>query len=488
MRSFRTALAATLALALAGCSLAPDYRAPTVALPVAFKETGPWTQATPADQLRRGAWWQAYGDPLLDRYETQLENESPTLAQAVARYDTAIAYAREASSYGLPTIGAQTYITRDRQSNNRPLRGSNQPDIYSADTAGLTASYELDLWGRVRNLVAAGRAEAQASAADLESVRLSLQATLADDYVRLRSLDAEAAVLNDAVGAYERAYGITHDRFTEGLVSDLDVSRAETQLQSTRAEVADITSQRALVEHAIASLVGTPASSFSIAPKVVALTLPNTPTGLPSTLLQRRPDVAAAERRAAAANARIGVARAAFFPRLDLVADGGWQNTAFANLLAPGNTFWMLGPEAALTLFDGGLRKARVEAARAQLSEANAAYRAQVLRAFQDVEDSLSVLNNLAVEADHQSAAILAAKRTEAAALARYEEGATNYLDVVTAQAADLQAQRVGLEVEDRRLQASINLVRALGGGWSDRDLPSARQMASATSSAAGAP
>lgn len=488
MRSFRTALAATLALALAGCSLAPDYRAPTVALPVAFKETGPWTQATPADQLRRGAWWQAYGDPLLDRYETQLENESPTLAQAVARYDTAIAYAREASSYGLPTIGAQTDITRDRQSNNRPLRGSNQPDIYSADTAGLTASYELDLWGRVRNLVAAGRAEAQASAADLESVRLSLQATLADDYVRLRSLDAEAAVLNDAVGAYERAYGITHDRFTEGLVSDLDVSRAETQLQSTRAEVADITSQRALVEHAIASLVGTPASSFSIAPKVVALTLPNTPTGLPSTLLQRRPDVAAAERRAAAANARIGVARAAFFPRLDLVADGGWQNTAFANLLAPGNTFWMLGPEAALTLFDGGLRKARVEAARAQLSEANAAYRAQVLRAFQDVEDSLSVLNNLAVEADHQSAAILAAKRTEAAALARYEEGATNYLDVVTAQAADLQAQRVGLEVEDRRLQASINLVRALGGGWSDRDLPSARQMASATSSAAGAP
>ncbi|MGZ3375452.1 MAG: efflux transporter outer membrane subunit [Phenylobacterium sp.] len=480
MRSFRSALSATVALALAGCSLAPDYRAPAVSVPVAFKEGGPWTEATPADQLRRGAWWQAYGDPLLDRYEAQLERESPTLAQALARYDTARALAREASSYGLPTLGSGVQITRDRQSNNRPLRGSNQPDIYSADTAGLTADYELDLWGRVRNLVAAGRAEAQASAADLESVRLSLQATLADDYVRLRSLDAEAALLSDAVGAYDKAYGITHDRFAEGLVSDLDVSRAEAQLQSTRAQASDLAAQRALVEHAIASLVGAPASSFSIPAQTVDLHLPNTPAGLPSTLLQRRPDVAAAERRAAAANARIGVARAAFFPRLDLAADGGWQNTAFTNLLAPGNTYWLLGPEMALTLFDGGLRKARVEAARAQLAEASAAYRAQVLRAFQDVEDNLAVLNNLAVEAGQQSAAISAARRTEAAALARYEEGATNYLDVVTAQAADLQAQRIGIEIEDRRLQASVNLVRALGGGWSSGDLPSAQAIASA--------
>ena len=480
MRPLRAALALTAAAGLAACSLAPDYRPPAVTVPAAFKEDGPWTRATPADQLRRGPWWQAYGDPLLDRYEAQLQTESPTLAEAVARYDTARALARQADAASFPTLGAGVQITRDRQSNNRPLRGSNQPDIYSADTVGVAADYELDLWGRVRNLVAAGRAEAQASAADLESVRLSLQAALADDYVRLRSLDAEAALLDDAVKAYDKAYGITHDRFTEGLVSDLDVSRAEAQLQSTQAQVADLAAQRALVEHAIASLVGQPASSFSIPVATVALNLPNTPTGLPSTLLQRRPDVAAAERRAAAANARIGVARAAFFPRLDLAADGGWQNTAFANLLAPGNTYWLLGPQAALTLFDGGLRKARVEAARAQLSEASAAYRAQVLRAFQDVEDSLAVLNNLAVEADHQTAAILAARRTEAAALARYEEGATNYLDVVTAQTADLQAQRIGIEVEDRRLQASVNLVRALGGGWTAGDLPTAQAVASA--------
>lgn len=475
------AAAATAAAALSACSLAPDYRAPTVAIPAAFKEGGPWTEATPADHLRRGSWWEAYGDPLLDRYEAQLETQSPTLAEAVARYDTARAYAQEAASYGLPSLGAGGEVTRDRQSNNRPLRGANQPNVYSADTLGAAADYEIDLWGRLRNLAAAGRAEAQASAADLESVRLSLQATLADDYLRLRSLDAEAALLNDAVKAYDRGYGITHDRFSEGLVSDLDVSRAETQLQSTRAQVADLAAQRALVEHAIASLVGTPASSFSIPAATVALNLPNPPTGLPSTLLQRRPDVAAAERRAAAANARIGVAKAAFFPRIDLAAGGGWQNTAFANLLAPGNTFWMLGPQAALTLFDGGLRKARVAEARAQLAQASAVYRGQVLRAFQDVEDNLAILNNLAVEAERQEAAILAARRTEAAALARYQEGATNYLDVVTAQTADLQAQRIGIEVEDRRLQASVNLVRALGGGWTDRDLPAANAMAAAS-------
>jgi NodT family efflux transporter outer membrane factor (OMF) lipoprotein len=473
MGAFRTSAGLIAAgLALAGCSLAPAYRVPVVTVPTAYKEAGPWTQATPQDALKRGAWWQAYGDPLLDRFEGKLQAANPTLAEAVARYDTARAFAQEATSQEFPVLGSQAEISRNRQSNNRPLRGSNQPDIYSADTVGLGAGYELDLWGRVRNLVAAGRAEAQASAADLESVRLSLEAELANDYVKLRATDGEAALLDDAVNAYTRALRLTQDRHDGGLASDLDVSRAETQLQSTQAEVADLAAQRSLYEHAIASLVGEPASNLTIPAAPFALTLPNVPAGLPSTLLQRRPDVAAAERRAAEANARIGVARAAFFPQIDLAASGGWQNTAFANLLAPGNTYWMLGPEAALTLFDGGLRKARVQAARAQLALANAAYQAQVLRAFQDVEDNLSVLTHLAVESTAQSAAIKSATRTEDAALARYQEGAVNYLEVVTAQTADLQAKRIGVEVESRRLQASVNLVRALGGGWSRSDLP----------------
>ncbi|HEX3885959.1 MAG TPA: efflux transporter outer membrane subunit [Phenylobacterium sp.] len=482
MGAFRTSAGLIAAgLALASCSLAPAYRVPVVSVPTAYKEAGPWTQATPQDALKRGAWWQAYGDPVLDGFEGKLQTANPTLAEAVARYDTARAFAQEATSQEFPILGSQAEVSRNRQSNNRPLRGSNQPDIYSADTFGLGAGYELDLWGRVRNLVAAGRAEAQASAADLESVRLSLEAELANDYVKLRASDGDAALLDDAVKAYTRALRLTKDRHDGGLASDLDVSRAETQLQSTQAQVADLAAQRSLYEHAIASLVGEPASNLTIPAAPLTLALPNVPAGLPSTLLQRRPDVAAAERRAAEANARIGVARAAYFPQIDLAAAGGWQNTAFANLLAPGNTYWMLGPEAALTLFDGGLRKARVQAARAQLALANAAYQAQVLRAFQDVEDNLSVLTHLAVEATAQSAAIKSASRTEDAALARYQEGAVNYLEVVTAQTADLQAKRIGVEVQSRRLQASVNLVRALGGGWSRGDLPGPAQVAANT-------
>jgi len=466
---------------LSACSLAPAYRAPAVTLPTAFKEIGPWTQATPSEQLQRGAWWRDYDDPLLDRLEAQLQAQSPTLAEAVARYDTARALADEAAAAALPTIAAGGQITRNRQSDHRPLRSANQPDNFSADALGATFDYEFDFWGRIRNQVAAGRAEAQASAEDLETVRLSLETQLADAFIRLRSVDVEAALLDDSVKAYARAYAITQDRFQGGLASDLDVSRAETQLQSTRAQAADLAAQRALYEHAIASLVGQPASTFSITPTLASLKLPNVSTGLASTLLQRRPDVAAAERRAFAANARIGVARAAFFPRIDLASDGGWQNTALLSLLEPGNAYWMLGPQAALTLFDGGLRKARVKEARAQLAEANAIYRDQVLRAFQEVEDNLATLNHLAVEAADQTAAIKAAERSEATALARYQEGASTYLEVVTAQTAALDAKRTGIEVEDHRLQASVNLVRALGGGWSAQDQPGVQQTASAS-------
>jgi NodT family efflux transporter outer membrane factor (OMF) lipoprotein len=479
MRSSPSLAASLLAAtALAGCSLAPAYAPPQAPEPAAFQEQGPWTQAQPADAAPRGGWWTAYGDPLLDQYETRLQGSNPTLAEAVARYDASRALAQQAESLGLPSLGMGGQLSRNRQSNNRPLRSASQPSLYGAEALGGAFSYELDVWGRLRNLAAAGAAEAQASAADLETAKLGLEAQLADSYIRLRALDAQAALLNDAVKAYARALELTKARYEDGIVSSLDVGGAQTQLESARGAVADLAAQRAIYEHAIASLVGEPASSFAIAPAPMTLALPPVSAGLPSTLLQRRPDVAAAERRAFAANRRIGVARAAFFPQIDLAAAGGWQSTSLSSFLTPGDTYWMLGPQLALSLFDGGLRRGKLAQAQAELRGANAAYQAQVLRAFQEVEDQLATLNHLSDEAQHEDAAIGAAKRTEDVALTRYEEGAVNYLEVVTAQTAALDAQRLGIEVQTRRLQASVNLIRALGGGWSAADLPGASAIA----------
>jgi NodT family efflux transporter outer membrane factor (OMF) lipoprotein len=453
---------------LGGCSLAPTYHTPSLPpMPASFKEAGTaWKVAQPADEMPRGSWWTLYSDNTLSQLESKLDADNPSLAAALARYDTARAFESQLSSGLFPSLDFSANPTRNRQSNNRPLRGSGQPNEYDADTVGVGATYDLDLWGRIRNEVSQGHALSQAAQADLASAKLSLEAQLADDYVRLRGYDIQDGILQNTLKAYQRALDLTENRHAGGIASGMDVSRAQAQLHDAQAQVTEVQAQRALTEHAIAALVGVPASNFAVAPEQESLQLPVTPPGLPSTLLERRPDIASAERRVFAANAGIGVARAAFFPDLSLSGAYGFQDTGFGNLLSVGNRFWSLGPLATLNLFDAGLRRAQLREAHAEFAEASADYRQTVLTAFRQVEDNLVLLRDLGTEADQEDQAVVAAQKTETIATNRYREGIVNYLDVVTAQTATLSAQRSAEMIRTRRLQASVDLIRALGGGW----------------------
>jgi NodT family efflux transporter outer membrane factor (OMF) lipoprotein len=474
----RTALLGSLLLP-AGCSLAPPYKPPTVAaIPASYKEAGPWQLAHPSDTLVRGPWWSAYNDAELDSLEAQVDGHNPNVAEAVANYDVARADVAEARSALLPQISTGASVTTNRQSERRPLRSPNQPNQFAANTVEADISYDLDVWGRVRNTVAAQKSAAQASAADLATLRLSLHAELAVDYIALRGLDAQENLLTETIGAYQRALNITQARYTGRIASGIDVARAQDQLQSAEAQASDVAAQRALYEHAVATLTGQPASAFSITPRVVQIAVPEIPTGVPSTLLQRRPDIAASERRVAAANALVGVARAAFYPDISLSGIFGFQDTGEAALLSTPYTFWTLGPQLALPLFEGGLRHAQEAAANATVRAAGEAYRSVVLTAFQQVEDSLSNLRILTRELQQEDAAVQAAERAMQMAMSLYRDGATNYLDVVVAQGAAYQAEQTALTLQTRELQASVQLVRALGGGWSTQDLPDRRMVA----------
>ncbi len=460
-------------LALCACSLAPDYHVPLTPISASqFKEWGTWNKAVPEDQLPKGAWWAVFEDRQLAKLEAKLDTSNPTLAAALARYDQARAFAAEARSNEYPLLGTDNSFSQNRQSDNRPLRGSKQPDWYGANTVGLSVNYELDIWGSIRNQVEAGKAEAQEQSALAEFARLSLETDLANNYFALRQSDAQLKLLNQTVAAYGRALLMTRQRHEGGVVSGLDVGRAQTQLYDARAQLSQAEAQRALYEHAIASLVGVSASDFSLPSLVTPIKVPNVPTALPATLVQRRPDVAAAERRVAAANAEIGVARAAFFPQITLGTSGGFQNTGQAGLLTAPNLFWSIGPSIAMTLFDAGQHQAQLDISKAEYQQVADAYRAQVLQAFQDVEDNLALLNHLALAENDEDNAADAAERTESLSLARYQLGAVNYLDVVTAQAASLSTQLGQLQIKTRRLQAAVRLIKAIGGGWTRGDMP----------------
>jgi NodT family efflux transporter outer membrane factor (OMF) lipoprotein len=467
----RRSVACAAAIAVSGCHLAPPYHVPTVSVPEAYKEEGSWLAAAPSDALSRGAWWLRYDDPTLTSLEAKVDAANPDIGAAAARFAQARALAAEANAGRYPTLGAGALVTHDRQSDNRPLRSPAQPAEYRDYSVGAVLSYEVDLWGRVRDLAAIGRASAQASAGDLESVRLSLHAELAIDYFNLRGLDSELQLLKDTEAAYQRALELTRSRHTGGAASGLDVARAETQLDSTAAQITDTTARRALTEHAIARLVGESPSSFSVAFSGRLAAVPGLPVGVPSTLLERRPDISAAERRVAAANAGIGVARAGYFPRITLTAQGGFESTGSTGWLTSPNRYWLIGPQALLAVFDAGAHRAEVQRAKAVMDESSERYRAIVLSAFQEVEDNLSLIELTKTEYNQQSDAAAAALRALDLANNRYVNGAVDYLEVVISQTAALQAKRVLLSLQSRELAASVGLIRSLGGGWKTEDL-----------------
>jgi NodT family efflux transporter outer membrane factor (OMF) lipoprotein len=457
-------------VALSACSLAPKYQVPTTPIAAQYKTVGPWTSAQPADQIDRNGWWKMYGDAQLDDLETRLLANNTDLRAAYDHYRQAQAFVAQVESGLYPTVSVSGAPLRERQSDTAPLRG-NGPADYNSVTLGASVKYDLDLWGRVRDSVVAGKDEAQATKADLASVQLSLEVELADTYVQLRGLDQQTELLSQTEVAFAKALQLTQTLHGSGIVSGLDVSRAQTQLSSAKSQLSQNLAQRALLEHAIAVLVGTSASEFSLPQQTAAIALPAIPTGVPSMLLQRRPDVAAAERRVAEANAQIGVARAAYFPDITLGLQGGVQSAAYAGLVSAPNAFWAIGPQLVQYIFDGGFRRARLDAAKAATDEAGERYRGVVLSAFQQVEDNLALLSYLGTALDEQRDAAASAQTTVDLALRQYKQGTVGYLDVVEAQTVELDAQRGVLDVQTRQLSANVQLLHALGGGWSSDEL-----------------
>jgi len=466
----RVLILAAVAAALSACSLAPKYETPAVQEVTTYKEAGEWMPAAAADTAPRGEWWKAFGDPKLDELQQQLHDGSQDLRAAIARFEQARAFSLGARSNLFPAIGGGASAGRTRTSANAPGSGG----VVSTGNdfiASLDFAWEIDLFGRLRNTAAAARDRAEASGADLAAVELALRAELASDYFSLRGADATLRLLEDTVKAYDRAFDLTQNRYNGGIAAATDVDQAETQRQNARGQLASVRLQRAQFEHAIAVLLGQPPSLFALAPAELAGDPPPFNTGLPSALLLRRPDVASAERAVAAANAEIGVARAAWFPVFTLGGSGGYESVATSNWFEAPSRFWSAGPAVSLPLLDVGARYAGTKQARAAYDEAVANYRKSALVAYQEVEDNLAALRHLADEAAADEAAAASAQRSAYHADRRYASGVADYLEVTSTQTAALQAQRSALEARVRRLNAAVGLVRALGGGWTREDL-----------------
>ncbi len=457
-----------------GCAVGPRYVRPDLSSPVAFKEADGWKTAQPADEALRGAWWEIFGDTQLNALEERLSTSNQDLKSAAARFQearTLIGISRAAQS---PTVAIAPTAGFVRNSGNTAQTAATlNPPTTGLYALPLDLSYEIDVWGRVRGTVAAARDRAQASAADLQTVTLSLEAELALDYFELRSADSQRRLLDEAVAAFSEALRLTTNRFEGGAASRNDVAQAKTQLEATRVRATDVAVQRARFEHAIATLIGEPPSAFSLTPLPTGLQPPDIPVGLPSQLLERRPDIAGAERRVAEANERVGIAQTAFFPTVMLYAVGGFEGNTLTNWFSWPSRFWAIGPTVVQTLLDGGRRRATSDAATAAYDATVADYRQTALTAFQQVEDNVAALRILDNEAQQQHEATSSAQESLRISTDRYLGGADPYLQVLVAQTIALANEQNAVDILRRQMDASVLLIKSLGGGWNSTGLAS---------------
>ncbi len=481
------ATAAAGLLFLAGCTVGPNYVRPEFKAPANYKEIDGWKMAQPKDNVIRGKWWEVFNEPELNALEEQVEVSNQNIVAAEANYRDALALVQQARANYFPTITIGIGVTNSSRSTTltggssggSPVGSSGGrsggSSIRTAPTQSslpVDVSWELDGWGRIRRQVESSQAGAQASAADLQNAKLSAQTQLAQDYFQLRTLDAQKKLLDDTVADYQKSLDLTRNQYAAGIVSRADVLQAETQLKTTQAQSIDVGAQRAQFEHAIALLIGKTPAEVSLPLLSLSTQPPPIPVGLASELLERRPDIAAAERRVAQANAQVGVAEAAYFPTVSIGATGGFESTSFAQWISAPSRFWSVGPTITETVFDGGLRNAQTAQARALYDSSVASYREAVLTAFQQVEDNIAALRVLENEAQVQDEAVKSAQQTVTVLNNQYRAGIVNYLNVTVVQAAALNNERTAINILGNRLNASVLLIKALGGGWNVTQLP----------------